>query len=662
LNGKNEDKRKQESRKLKKQIATEQIDLLKPTILSYINNTFELQDFKYTNGDYSISHILNYSIDTIVTNYKTNVTTHFDKYVKKFVYCTLLKLLKEPTIPKHKKKNTNLDPRIGSDKDLKKMAGKITNHILYKIELDIDIPSNLDLEQLKTQCVPQTNDVRCIDIGKRPWVYLQRMVWMNQKFESETFQIINPSIRRLFSPFVLVSTFIPGFIRLDTSGIAQLLMDKKKIEEFKRIYEIKHSIKLNIKNKGDLLSSYEKITSKKNVSGFEKAQYATELWMFLCNFKNHKDVLNTKRKNGSTWVFDNNILTDGYSVSFQITKIENFNRDTKFNKPKNVVEKKEEKKEEKTEEFLKLEDASEWWSGIKDKNRYRILGADPGKRDILFITDGIQTLRYTKGMRDTDTHRKSLQRVSLEQRHKQKLQGSFDDVENPSIHDYEIKVLSLYSKKSCSSFTFREYWKRREEEKQQQTVYNKAFFRQAKFTVYCKTKSSERRFFNKIQSKFTKPSDTIRKILEPKLVGKDTRDITEKIIKSNATNERDKIVIGWGNWGRNPNLKNNAPTPGIGIRRRAEKVFKTITTPEHYTSKTCPCCRTKTLENPQVGTKHVSERHHLLRCTNDACKCRWWNRNVVGSFNILRNIIEGMQVTHQSRLPQVNGKQVNPSL
>ena len=119
-----EDKRKQESRKLKKQIATEQIDLLKPTILSYINNTFELQDFKYTNGDYSISHILNYSIDTIVTNYKTNVTTHFDKYVKKFVYCTLLKLLKEPSIPKYKKKNTNPDPCIGSDKDLKKWLGR----------------------------------------------------------------------------------------------------------------------------------------------------------------------------------------------------------------------------------------------------------------------------------------------------------------------------------------------------------------------------------------------------------------------------------------------------------------------------------------------------------------------------------------------------------
>src|SRR5215210_308187 len=37
-----------------------------------------------------------------------------------------------------------------------------------------------------------------------------------------------------------------------------------------------------------------------------------------------------------------------------------------------------------------------------------------------------------------------------------------------------------------------------------------------------------------------------------------------------------KIVIGYGNWGLNPNaLKNGAPKPGIGLRRRIHSTFQT---------------------------------------------------------------------------------------
>jgi hypothetical protein len=70
------------------------------------------------------------------------------------------------------------------------------------------------------------------------------------------------------------------------------------------------------------------------------------------------------------------------------------------------------------------------------------------------------------------------------------------------------------------------------------------------------------------------------------------------------------LLIGWGDWGRNPNLKGSAPTPGIGLQRRAAQRFVTITIPEAYTSKTCPCCQTRTLINPKVG---VTAKHNLLR-------------------------------------------------
>jgi len=60
---------------------------------------------------------------------------------------------------------------------------------------------------------------------------------------------------------------------------------------------------------------------------------------------------------------------------------------------------------------------------------------------------------------------------------------------------------------------------------------------------------------------------------------------------ANASKSQDNLTIAWGNWGKNPNaLKNGAPTPGIGIRRRFEKEFKIVVTCEHLTSQNCPCC------------------------------------------------------------------------
>ena len=95
-------------------------------------------------------------------------------------------------------------------------------------------------------------------------------------------------------------------------------------------------------------------------------------------------------------------------------------------------------------------------------------------------------------------------------------------------------------------------------------------------------------------------------------------------------NKKDLLIA----WGKNPNvLKGCCPTPGIGIRTNFERYYKTMTINEYLTSQTCPCCKKeRCLKKQKIND---IERHHLLRCTNDQCHSRWWNRNVVGSFNIL---------------------------
>jgi hypothetical protein len=47
-------------------------------------------------------------------------------------------------------------------------------------------------------------------------------------------------------------------------------------------------------------------------------------------------------------------------------------------------------------------------------------------------------------------------------------------------------------------------------------------------------------------------------------------------------------IIGYGDWGRNPNLKNNTPSPGIGFRRRMVVYFQTLTVNEYLTYTNMP--------------------------------------------------------------------------
>jgi len=440
--------------------------------------------------------------------------------------------------------------------------------------------------------------------------YLKCMVYINQQLPN--MENLRPELTKLNSPLVLKSTLIPGHIRLDTSGITQLLMTQEKINDFKIQYSLTHNVTPNIKSKKDMLSTYSKIFGK-NGSDLEEANYATEYWKYLCKFnKTITEDLYCLRKDGTEWVFDNSVLTDGYSITFQIIQKQHF-------KKKSFCPKKEkgESKKKKVEEFTPIEDV------LNMKNKKNI-GGDPGKEDILFLTDGVRTVRYTKRQRNQDTHKKMRMSRTLKLRKKHILSNGV------SVEDYETKHMTETNKKSCDYDTFVKYWKSRQLiSRDTGNMYKQAWFRQVKFFVHQKNKSSEDKFMNRVLETFLAP---LRKTKIPKWV-----ESTPGMLENAKLGEGSVLVIGYGNWGRTPNLKNNQPTPGIGIRRRIQKKISTVTTCEQYTSQTCPCCQTRTLEHPSVGRAGI-EKHHLLRCTNEGCS-KWWNRNVVGSLNILRNFV-----------------------
>ena len=149
------------------------------------------------------------------------------------------------------------------------------------------------------------------------------------------------------------------------------------------------------------------------------------------------------------------------------------------------------------------------------------------------------------------------------------------------MEEFETEVLSKTCKKTCIYDTFKEYCRQRlSMDKGMRALYGHPVFRQFKYLAYCKVKSSEDKFKDKIQKTFSKASIPTKK----------TNCLSQEMLE-NAQKETDDMVIGWGNWGKNPNaLKGKAPTPGIGIRRRFESKFETMTINEHNTSQECPCC------------------------------------------------------------------------
>jgi len=336
--------------------------------------------------------------------------------------------------------------------------------------------------------------------------------------------------------------------------------------------------------------------------------YATYLWSYITNLKTCKQwkYLEDIEIKKESWVFDNALVTDGVSISFQIIKESKFGRKDRI--------KKKEKKEQDNEPEFPSDITSE------EIKAFKILGLDPGKKDILTVTDGIKTITYTIGKRNGDTFKRS------------RTKASFCTRKRFGVLEYESRCMNLYCKRSCHFHIFARYvCIRKRQEVALSKCYQEKRFRELKYLTFVKQKSSEDRFADRLFKTYKK-TNTLEK------------PCCDATILENARKEvlsPKHILIGWGNWGKSPNaLKAGCPTPGIGIRRRFAAYFQTSTIDEKYTSKTCPYCKHVSLENPGRDEGISVKRHHLLRCTNGNCSSRWWNRNVAGSFNILHRALK----------------------
>lgn len=545
---------------------------------------------------YSISHILGYAIQSLETHYLTNLQCHYAKYIKKFASRSLY------------------SKELKNDQEIK----QLTKFLLFR---EGNCPTAFQgwvNEHFSYLANYQNVFER---IYQSPWLAFRDMVCLTQKME--------PLKKRLLSPFILRKSDIPGHITLDTSGMAQLFYNSQRIEDFKTDYYFATKRLLpKLKDKATLLRSYKALLGdpKEPPSELETALFATHLWKFIADFrgKRYQEALEHVDNRGVKWVFNNTLMTDGVSVTFTMVPKSQFKRCNAFTKRKGAKEPEPKEPFEKWDSKLPME-----------KPGVKTLAADPGKNNLLAVTDGLTTFRYTRRQRDHDCQFQRLAKVRRA-------------LLPTNVLKYQSEVLGGSDDKgsrSCDAATFQKYVSLKiQGQLESIKEYVKPVFRSLKFKAYCLMKRSEDIMMKRLEETFQPACSKEPPSWMKRCEGEgrcchhipwgfqDRRSEDQTVMETIQENVKKKdceLRIFYGNWGRSPNLKHCAPTPGIGLKRKIARRFETYDTPEHHTSKTCPCCL-------QTSVRQASEStNQLLRCENVECQSRWWSRDVLGAFNIL---------------------------
>jgi hypothetical protein len=305
----------------------------------------------------------------------------------------------------------------------------------------------------------------------------------------------------------------------------------------------------------------------------------------LSNVKDNQNevwsnLLNLKHRifKNKHYQFHNQIQTDG--ISCCLLFIRKDLKDKKWGSKVPVLEE---------QDFYNIEDLStEQLETLKDRT---IIGCDPGKRSLVYMMDNKgNKLQYTAPQRKRESKAKCNQRILLYERKKngiieKETQLSF---QNSKSVNYEKFKMYLVEKNKLNKETI-EFYKR--------DTWRKMNFRQ-----YSYGKKSIDTFLNKIKETFG-----------------------------------ENLLIGYGNWSRDTQMKFFMPTMNKGLRKLIHKKYDTITINECNTSKKCCDCH-KDLE--YYKDKENKKVFRLLVCSNcvscENKKIVFRTRDANSSINILK--------------------------
>jgi len=218
----------------------------------------------------------------------------------------------------------------------------------------------------------------------------------------------------------------------------------------------------------------------------------------------------------------------------------------------------------------------------------KLLGGDPNKHSLIYLIDeNGKKLRYTNTQRAQESKRKKYNKIL------------YNEKEKNNIIEEET-ILSKLNSKTVNFIKFKKYIKEKNIlNNKLKYFYNDIKFRKFKWRVWMATRKSEDKFIQRIEDTY----------------GKD-------------------LIIGYGDWSENKQMKNVMPSKGIGLRRIINKKYYTPLINEFRTSKLCSKCHNE--------LKNYNKLHRVLICQNNKCNSSesknqiiFINRDINASLNIL---------------------------
>jgi len=629
-------------------------------VQAYVTSPYFLGDAivnKIRYRKWSLSFTLAYSAQQLATAYENNIVAHFVSYVKKFVV-TSLRRNAMLALGRTRYSALAVDQRRSIDLDAQRAFIDVVER-RSGVEARCRRPAFVEwVEEHRSLLMPSI-DPRFASLDEHlendPFAFLPFMVRVNRLLEDlPSIDTTKYARTKLYSPLILRTSYIPSHMCLDTVAMLHLFVDD--IGHFKAWYRERFGVDLvMLESKEMLAAAYKRLVGREDVTAEEESLHADRCWEYVGKLpsaaldqqrevrkrgldgdkkktkkKTKVDVAAAAKRNPDdyekkTLRFQRMMVTDGYNLSILLTTAPNL-RGKVFGsrKARQFLPSLDPETSCNFDYLLprgpsSLEGPSLPRQQLRE-SAYNTVSCDPGKRNILYLTDASgNKVVHTLGKRERQCRHKQTREMTLVKRRKTvfgqvrlRLQDG-TELFSPSVEDIETKYLKDSSLKTCFIDRFSASLGTRVVVSHLlKQFYERAFFRTNKYAVYLGTKACNDKLFDQIRNTFGKDDKT--------------------------------IVIFWGNWGQRPNsLRNGPPTPGIGLRRLIHRRLSndtrngtthfgfSVTVCEMKTSSICNACGG---DVAHAVSPQGAKLYRVLRCQNNGCS-RAWNRDDLGSRNIL---------------------------
>ena len=532
---------------------------------------------------------------------------------------------------------------------------------------------------------PRTRSIDSdLDGSKRPYVYLGYMIRLASFIERAG--NVTGRRRTLLSPIPMKTSYIPAHYGIDTTGITHLLLDD--VRGFKRYFEedlrFKGGFPLpGLRTKADICGSLVALTTGtgRQVTSRDEELFKDALWTFIGRFRNRK----TKRLNPLTGEyttpqgsmrFAHSISTDGYSVTLVCSNEAVRGRNHAYKSGASSRKRKMPGDDNEVPEAFRREfplltlhtvpDILKYLKDIGCEDYKAFVGGDPGKGVLLALVDELKKkLRYTGAQRRHETDGRSHKRIIEARTGRPGKKTLREPVSSATLRHgatsrrYPADVRILRSRKDTPG-----------DRETPRLIYVTADGLQRKMSKmrltpkttdlrrlqeYMAFREATREVF---EATYRRPLFRVMRFTAWTMRRKSVEAFAERIVATYGNRSpNQQVVILYGDWGRRPNLRHQAPSPGIGLRRvlhgyqgQNGRRIVTLTVRETFTSSYDPETLRSVSEARDVHALLREDVHPNIPQNKRGC---FWSRDVLGALNILRKGTHLLQ--HQTEHPRFKG-------